>query len=107
MSLYPEVLDRLRKRKFRHQKFSNEIFTADPRRAFKTALKRAEIKDFSFHTIRHTAMSYLAQEGGTAFELQAQGGHKDIKSVQRYAHLNSDLSKSASEKMRRKIYKNG
>ena len=48
-------------------------------------------------------MSYLAQESGTAFELQAQGGHKDIKSVQRYAHLNSDLYKSASEKMRRKI----
>ena len=52
-------------------------------------------------------MSYLAQEGATAFELQAQGGHKDINSVQRYAHLNSDLSKSAAEKMRRKIYGNG
>ena len=90
-----------------NQIYSNKIFTADPRRAFKTALKRAEIKDFSFHTIRHTAMSYLAQEGATAFELKAQGGHKDIKSVERYAHLNSQLSKSAAEKMRRKIYGNG
>ena len=52
-------------------------------------------------------MSYLAQEGGTAFELKAQGGHKDIKSVERYAHLNAQLSKSAAEKMRRKIYGNG
>jgi integrase len=99
MSLYPEVLDRLRKRKFRHQKFSNDVFTADPKKAFRTALKRAEIKDFSFHTIRHTAMSYLAQEGATAFELN--------KSVERYAHLNAQLSKSAAEKMRRKIYGNG
>ena len=107
MSLYPEVLDRLRKRKMKHQIHSNKVFTADPRRAFRTALKRAEIKDFSFHTIRHTAMSYLAQEGATAFELKAQGGHKDIKSVERYAHLNSQLSKSAAEKMRRKIYGNG
>ena len=107
MSLYPEVLDRLRKRKFRLQKFSNDVFTADPKKAFRTALKRAEIKDFSFHTIRHTAMSYLAQEGATAFELKAQGGHKDIKSVERYAHLNAQLSKSAAEKMRRKIYGNG
>ena len=74
---------------------------------FETTLKRAEIKDFSFHTIRHTAMSYLAQEGATAFELKAQGGHKDIKSVERYAHLNSQLSKSAAEKMRRNIYGNG
>ena len=52
-------------------------------------------------------MSYLAQEGATAFELKAQGGNKDIKSVERYAHLNAQLSKSASETMRRKIYGNG
>ena len=43
-------------------------------------------------------MSYLAQEGATAFELKAQGGHKDIKSMERYAHLNSQLSKSAAKK---------
>ena len=52
-------------------------------------------------------MSYLAQEGATAFELKAQGCHKYIKSVERYAHLNSQLSKSVAEKMRRKIYGNG
>ena len=74
---------------------------------FKKALKRAEIKDFSFHTIMYTAMSYLAQEVATAFELKAQSGRKDIKSVERYVHLNSQLSKSAAEKMRRKIYGNG
>ena len=106
MSLYPEVLDLLRKRKIKHQIHSDKVFNADPKRAFRTALKRARIEDFSFHTIRHTAMSYLAQEGATAFELKAQGGHKDIKSVERYAHLNKQLSKSAAEKMRRKIYAN-
>jgi integrase len=85
MSLYPEVLDCLRKRKLKHQIYSESVFYSDPKKAFRTALKRAEIKDFSFHTIRHTTMSYLAQEGATAFELKAQGGHKDIKSVERYA----------------------
>ena len=107
MSLYPEVLDSLRKRKIKHQIHSDHVFSADPKRAFRTALKRARIDYFSFHTIRtHTAMSYLAQEGATAFELKAQGAHKDIKSVERYAHLNKQLSKSAAEKMRRKIYAN-
>ncbi len=48
-------------------------------------------------------MSYIAQEGATALELKAQVGHKDINSVERYAHLNAQLSKSAAEKMRRKI----
>ena len=43
-------------------------------------------------------MSYLAQDGATVFEFQVQGGHKDLKSVQRYAHLNSDLSKRISAK---------
>ena len=52
-------------------------------------------------------MFYLAQEGATAFELKAQGGHKNIKIVEKYAYLNSQLSKSAAEKMRRKIYGNG
>ena len=74
---------------------------------FETTLKRAEIKYFSFHTKRHAKMYYLAQEGATAFELKAQGGHKDIKSVERYAHLNAQLYKNAAEKMRRKVYGNG
>ena len=51
-------------------------------------------------------MSYLAQDEATTFQLQAQGGHNDLKGVQRYVHLNSDLSKSAAEKMRKK-YGNG
>ena len=56
------------------------------------------IKDFSFRNLKHTAMSYLAQDGATAFQLQAPGGHNDLKGVQRYAHLNSDLSKRISAK---------
>ena len=45
---------------------------------FETTLKRADIKNFSFHTKRHAKMYYLAQEGATAFELKAQGCHKYI-----------------------------
>ena len=43
MSLYPEVLDSLRKRKIKHQIHSDHVFSADPKRAFRTALKRARI----------------------------------------------------------------
>ena len=50
ISLYPEVLDSLRKRKIKHQIHSDHVFSADPKRAFRTALKRARIDDFSFHT---------------------------------------------------------
>ena len=46
----------------------------------------------------------MAQEGATPFELKAHGGHKDIKSVERYAHLDKQLTRRTAEKMRRKIY---
>ena len=42
--------------------------------AFATAMRNANIKDFSFHTIRHTCMSYLAQMSATPFELKGHGG---------------------------------
>ena len=60
MSLYPEVLDSLRKRKIKHQIHSDHVFSADLKRASRTALKRATIINLLFHTIRHTTMSYLA-----------------------------------------------
>ena len=72
MSLYPEVLDSLRKRKIKHQIHSDHVFSADPKRAFRTALKRAKIEDLSFHTIRDILQCLnLAQESATAFELKS------------------------------------
>ena len=107
MQLYPEIMKNLRDRKIKTQIYSKKVFISSPRKAFETALKRAEIKDFCFHAIRHTTMTYLAMEGATPFELKAQGGHKDIKSVERYAHFDPQLSRNAAEKLRRKIYANG
>jgi integrase len=51
------------------------------------ALKRAEIKDFRFHDLRHSAASYLAMSGATAPEIAAVLGHKQLQMVKRYAHL--------------------
>lgn len=104
---YPEVLDALLERKKNQMKnniYSDHVFTSNPRKSFQTALRNANIKDFSFHTIRHTCMSYLAQMSATPFELKGHGGHKDIKSVERYAHLDPELTKRTSEKLRAKKY---
>ena len=107
---YPEVLGALLDRKKNQMKnniYSDHVFTSNPRKAFATAMRNANIKDFSFHTIRHTCMSYLAQTSATPFELKGHGGHKDIKSVERYAHLDPELTKRTSNKLRAKIYGNG
>jgi len=56
-------------------------------RHFKAALAEAEIDDFRFHDLRHTAASYLAQNGATLLEIQQALGHKTAIMTQRYAHL--------------------
>jgi len=83
---------------------SDRVFISNPRKAFETALRRAKIKDFSFNTIRNTCMSYLAQMSATLLELKAYGGHKDIKSVERYSHFDPQLTKRTSNLLRAKIY---
>jgi integrase len=55
--------------------------------AFKAALERAEISDFRFHDLRHTAASLLAAGGCDIVTLQHILGHKTLATTQRYAHL--------------------
>lgn len=51
------------------------------------ALARAEITDFRFHDLRHTAASYLAMNGASTLEIAAVLGHKTLAMVKRYSHL--------------------
>ncbi len=59
----------------------------DIRKAWETTLKRADVKDFHFHDLRHTAASYLAMEGATAPEIAEILGHKSLQMVKRYSHF--------------------
>jgi integrase len=54
---------------------------------FREALTKADIKEFRFHDLRHTAASYLAQNGATLLEIQQILGHKTPTMTARYAHL--------------------
>jgi integrase len=58
------------------------------RKAWETALRRAEIENFRFHDLRHTTASYLAMEGATAPEIAEILGHKSLQMVKRYSHFN-------------------
>lgn len=58
--------------------------------AFRDAMKAAGIKDFRFHDCRHTAASYMAQSGASLLEIADTLGHRQLRMVQRYAHLNTD-----------------
>lgn len=47
---------------------------------------RAPLENFTFHGLRHTALTRLGQQGATTAELKAYAGHSDGKSVERYQH---------------------
>jgi len=70
--------------------FRSEIATARPfefKKQWIKALRRADIKDFRFHDLRHTCASYLAQNGASLLEIADVLGHKQIQMTKRYAHL--------------------
>lgn len=67
---------------------------------FKAAAVRAEIKDFTWHDLRHEALSRLAERGDfSVLELAAVSGHKTLQMLKRYTHLQAEnLAKKLARK---------
>lgn len=89
--LNQEALSVLRKQIGNHEQ---RVFTFEGKpvgqvntKAWRNALKRAGIKDFRWHDLRHTWASWHVQAGTPLNVLQELGGWSDFKMVQRYAHL--------------------
>lgn len=74
----------------------------DYRESFEAACAAAEVKDFTFHGLRHSAATYLAREGATEQQLKAIGGWKS-NVVSRYVHLAAEDARAVVEKMNAKI----
>jgi integrase len=56
-------------------------------RAFREILKRLEIADFSWHGLRRTFATRLAQKGVDIYKISKLLGHEDVRTTQkRYAH---------------------
>jgi len=59
----------------------------DIKRSFNSACRRAGIKDFHFHDLRHTFASHLIMEGQGITTVKELLGHKTLAMTMRYAHL--------------------
>src|SRR3972149_10943737 len=59
----------------------------DVKRSFKTALRKAKIRDFHFHDLRHTFASHLVMAGVDITTVKELLGHKTLTMTLRYSHL--------------------
>jgi integrase len=73
---------------------------------FVAACEAANVKDFTFHGLRHSSATYLAREGATEQQLRAIGGWKS-NVVSRYVHLAAEDAKAVVKKMNDKILGSG
>ena len=84
----------------------DRIFTVTRSRldkAFRQAIAAAQIEDFRFHDLRHSAASYLAMSGATTAEIAAVLGHKTLQMVKRYAHLGEQHTVDVLTRMIEKV----
>ena len=70
----------------------------------KSRAVKAEIEDFRFHDLRHSAASYLAMNGASLAEIADVLGHKTLQMVKRYAHLSDQHTAGVVESMNDKIF---
>ena len=56
--------------------------------AFMAACARAEVADYTWHDLRHEALSRLAERGDfSVLELAAVSGHKTLQMLKKYTHM--------------------
>lgn len=93
-----------RSRPRRYDATPPEVKPLDLRTPFETALKRADVADFTWHDLRHTAASYLAMNGASLAEIATFLGHKTLAMVWRYAHLSEQHNAGVVTRMNIRMF---
>lgn len=72
---------------------SVRVFEVAPnavRLAWERLVRRAGLMDLHFHDLRHEAVSRLFERGLNVVEVSTISGHKELRMLQRYAHLRAE-----------------
>lgn len=75
------------------------------RRAFRTAIKRAGLRNFRGHDCRHSYATAMLAQGLSLGEIGHLLGHRSVSMTRRYAHLVESRSIDAVSKMSESIFK--
>lgn len=70
---------------FASKRRPDQPFAFEPQ--WSEALRVAKIRGVTFHTLRHSTASFLAQNGATLLEIGDLLGHRSVVMTRRYAHL--------------------
>lgn len=84
---------------------ANPAKPMDITRPWRVAITKADIADFRFHDLRHTAASYLAMSGASLTEIAAVLGHKTLSMVKRYAHISDAHTAGVLARMNERFLK--
>ena len=77
----------------------------DIKKAWKEALKRAQINNCRAHDMRHTFATLAASHGASNLELATAMGHRTLEMLQRYTHLDVQVTKKISAQISKRIIK--
>lgn len=69
----------------------------DLKKAWQAALKRARVADCRAHDMRHTFCTLAAGQGASNLELATAMGHRTLGMLQRYTHLDVQVTKKFSK----------
>ncbi len=77
----------------------------DIKKAWREALKRAGITAYRQHDLRHLFCTLAASQGASNLELATAMGHRTLEMLQRYTHLDVQVTKKFSNQISEKIGK--
>jgi integrase len=60
-------------------------------------LKKAGLKGFRFHDLRHCAITQLAEAGTSDSTMMVIGGHVSRRMLERYSHVRMEAKRTAME----------
>jgi integrase len=112
ISLSEPVLDELRELYKIRQPLKPLVFASktafgriDIKKAWQTALRTAGIEKCRAHDMRHTFATMAAAQGASNLELATAMGHRTLQMLQRYTHLDVQVTKKFSKHISEQILK--
>lgn len=110
ISLADSVITELRALQQNHHPSKALVFASktafgriDMKKAWQQALKRAGIENCRVHDLRHTFCTLAARQGASNFELATAMGHRTLNMLQRYTHLDVQVTKKFSKTISKQI----